>query len=261
MEAMSDREPLERRIPEAPAEPPAELPRPLRLRLAATRDLLIKEAAARMVSIGRENPRLRQAGYWLYGAATRYWPHGAQVDKLGALGETLFRGAQPGPKALHALRTEMGIDTIINLRPESDHQRRAAEEMGMRYIHLPVPALDAPSHDQTLEFLRLATDPANGRVFFHCFHGVDRTGTMAACFRIAHDGWEVESAIEEMRAYKPHEKAQGAKVAYIQAFEAYWLAQSEHVRCEILHRAPPAPPAPRPWWERAWAGLKRRFTR
>jgi protein tyrosine phosphatase (PTP) superfamily phosphohydrolase (DUF442 family) len=227
----------------------------LRLRLKSTRDQLIHEAATRMIRLGQKAPKLRQAGYWLYGAATRYWPMGKDVDKLGPVGETVLRGAQPSLKAFEGLK-EMGVTTVINLRPESDYERKVVEQLGMKYYYMPLPPLDKPTHALTIAFLRAVTDPANGMVFFHCFHGVDRTGTMAACLRIARDDWGVEEALTEMRAYKVHESGQRAKVVYLQEFADHWAALSEHARCEILHRPLPAAPTPEPapigpWWARA----------
>jgi protein tyrosine phosphatase (PTP) superfamily phosphohydrolase (DUF442 family) len=243
---------------------PSETEASLRLQLKATRDQLIHEAATRLIRIGNELPQLRQAGYWLYGAATRYLPQGKEVEKFGPVGDTVFRGAQPSLKAFRTLQ-EMGVTTVINLRPESDYERKLVEQLGMRYHYMPLPPLDRPTHALTIAFLRAVTDPDNGIVFFHCFHGVDRTGTMAACLRIARDGWTVEQSLEEMRAYKVHESGQRAKVAYLQEFADHWATLSERDRCEILHRplpeaaAPEAAPAPLPWWARAAGWMVDRF--
>lgn len=250
--AMSD-EQLPSLIPAAP-EPTERIG--FRRRLKATRDRLIHEAATRMISLGRERPRLRQAGYWLYGAATRYLPRGREVQKLGQLGETVYRGAQPSLRAFRTLR-DLGVGTVINLRPECDYERPIVEKLGMRYLYMPLPPLDAPTIAVTIEFIKATTDPAHGVVFFHCFHGVDRTGTMAACLRIARDGWSVDEALEEMRQYKVHEQGQKAKVAFLDEFHRYWHAQDPRFRAEVLHQAlPEAPPPVVPWWKKAghWVG-------
>ena len=232
----------------------------LRLKLEATRDKLIHEAATNLIKLGNELPQLKKAGYWLYGAATRYLPQGREVEKLGPVGEKVFRGAQPSLRAFETLR-EMGVDTVINLRPESDYERKIVAQLGMHYLYMPLPPLDKPTHELTIDFLRAVTDPDHGTVFFHCFHGVDRTGTMAACLRIARDDWRVDDALEEMRAYKVHESGQRAKVAYLQEFCDYWHALPLAERCAILHRPLPveaaAEPAPAlPWWKRAASWLK-----
>lgn len=229
----------------------------LRVRLKQTRDRLIQSTATRLIRLGQKNPRLKKAGYWLYGAATHYIPRGKQVDKLGQLGDTLYRGAQPSYRAFNTLQ-EMGVQTVINLRPECDRERKFVTQLGMTYLYMPLPPLDAPTLSVTIEFLRAVTDPDHGVVFFHCFHGVDRTGTMAACVRIARDGWTVEAALEEMRAYKLHEQGQKAKVAFLGEFHAYWHAQPERFRREVLHlpfeeEVTVVPANPQPWWARATA--------
>lgn len=218
----------------------------LRQRLRATRDRLVHEAATGLIKLGKELPHLKKAGYWLYGTATLVIPRGKDVKKLGSIGDTVLRGAQPSLRGFKTLQ-EMGVDTVINLRPESDHERPIVAKHGMRYVYLPLPPLDAPTHDITLAFLAAVTDPAHGRVFFHCYHGVDRTGTMAACLRIARDGWTVEESVAEMRAFKVHESGQRSKLAYVADFAAHWAAMSEVERRAVLHLPEPEvqpPPAP-----------------
>ena len=228
----------------------------LRVRLKETRDRLIHQTATRLIGLGQQHPRLKKAGYWLYGAATQYIPRGKQVDKLGQLGETLYRGAQPSYRAFKTLK-ELGVDTVVNLRPECDRERKFVNQLGMKYIYMPLPPLDAPTLGVTIEFIRAVTDPEHGVVFFHCFHGVDRTGTMAACVRIARDGWTVQQALDEMRAFKLHEQGQKAKVAFLDEFYTYWHAQPERFRREVLHlpieEEVTVAPAAKPWWARATA--------
>lgn len=258
-----DAEQLESRVPE-PATKRAATDR-LRVRLKETRDQLIHRTATGLIKLGQKNPRLKKAGYWLYGAATHYLPRGRNVEKLGQLGDTLYRGAQPSYRAFKTLK-EMGVDTVVNLRPECDRERKFVTQLGMTYLYMPLPPLDAPNLAVTVEFIRAVTDPAHGVVFFHCFHGVDRTGTMAACVRIARDGWTVEAALEEMRAFKLHEQGQKAKVAFIDEFYTYWHAQPERFRREVLHlpleeEAELAPAGPMPWWARATAWVASKVSR
>jgi protein-tyrosine phosphatase len=253
---MSEEQPTEREMLEVlvPLRPEASL----RLKMAATRDRLIDAAASRIIKMGKASPRLRNAGLWLYGTATFYVPRGKDVQKLGDVGANVLRGAQPSLRAFATLH-DLGVNTIINLRPESDHERSMVERLGMKYLYLPLPPLGAPTHEQTRAFLEATTDPDNGTVFFHCFHGVDRTGTMAACLRIARDNWTVEAALEEMRAYKVHESGQRAKLEYLSEFEAYWQALPLGERLRTLHRTIPGsiePAPPRKWWERLRDGVK-----
>ena len=47
---------------------------------------------------------------------------------------------------------------------------------------------EPPTDEQVREFFTVVLDPARQPVFFHCAHGKDRTGTMAALYRIEVDG-------------------------------------------------------------------------
>ena len=233
----------------------------IRVRMGRTRDRLIESAARRMIRLGQASPRLRDAGLWLYGTATMLAPRGREVPMLGEVGEQILRGGQPSFRAFKTLQ-ELGVNTVINLRPESDHERKMVEQLGMRYRYMPLPPLGAPSHEMTLDFLHAVTDPAAGKVFFHCYHGVDRTGTMAACLRIARDGWSPEKALEEMRAFKVHEVGQKAKIDYVAGFAEFWLDLPIEERCRVLHRPVPVevvPAAPARWWQRLWARVKGLF--
>ena len=52
--------------------------------------------------------------------------------------------------------------------------------------------------EDMVRFLRVVTDPARRPVFVHCVHGADRTGLMAAVYRVAVQGWSKDEAIREM---------------------------------------------------------------
>jgi hypothetical protein len=53
--------------------------------------------------------------------------------------------------------------------------------------------------DEEVEaFLKVALDAERHPIFVHCQHGADRTGTMLAAYRIVVEGWDKETAIEEM---------------------------------------------------------------
>ena len=41
--------------------------------------------------------------------------------------------------------------------------------------------------------------PENQPVFVHCRLGQDRTGTIIACYRITHDGWNAADARKEAK--------------------------------------------------------------
>ena len=67
---------------------------------------------------------------------------------------------------------------------------------GMRYVNVPMNGFETPRNEQItkiLDLLASSTEPA----FIHCKLGRDRTGTVVAAYRIAHDRWENKRALDE----------------------------------------------------------------
>lgn len=115
----------------------------------------------------------------------------------------VYRGAQPTEKGFERLK-QLGIRTVINLRSHHSERERV-EALGMAAVEIPIKAgvggSEPPTDEQIAEFFRIVQDPTRQPVYFHCAHGEDRTGTMAALYRIELDGWTPEQAIEEMQAF------------------------------------------------------------
>jgi protein tyrosine/serine phosphatase len=71
----------------------------------------------------------------------------------------------------------------------------------MRFISVPMKGLSAPSLEQMTKVLGILEDSNSWPVFIHCRRGADRTGTVLACYRISHDHWENQKALEEAKTY------------------------------------------------------------
>lgn len=155
------------------------------------------------------------------------------LDNFGALDDLVWRGAQPGRQGFRRLR-ELGVDTVINLRAESNDEAATVRLLGMNYLYFPLDPIAPPTHAQILAFLRAASDPRLGRIFFHCYHGADRTGVAGACWRIALDGWTLAEAVREMQAFRFHSSFQHANLAYVASFAAFWRGMSEERRAALL---------------------------
>jgi tyrosine-protein phosphatase SIW14 len=129
------------------------------------------------------------------------------AKNMARIHDGLYRGAQPDDGDLKALR-DLGIKTIVNLR--SNHsERKEAEALGFRFHDIPMHAdifgSTPPDEAKLKRFFEIVLVPANQPVYFHCAHGKDRTGTLAAVYRIEIDGWTAEEAIEEMQAFGYHD--------------------------------------------------------
>jgi tyrosine-protein phosphatase SIW14 len=118
-------------------------------------------------------------------------PNFHQVD------EHVYRGAQPTEQGFASL-AKIGIRTVIDLRGERSEESKA-QRAGMRYVRLPWSGFKAPDETQIEAVLLLLNDSTQWPVFVHCKHGVDRTGTAIACYRIAHDHWSNEQALAEAK--------------------------------------------------------------
>ena len=115
----------------------------------------------------------------------------------------LFRGGQPRSGGIRKLAA-LGVNTIINLRDDDEREiieEREAQAAGLRYFNEPFKRLGRPTDAQIERVLSLIAAPENGVVFVHCEHGSDRTGTVIAVYRIAHDGWTHVQAKREAKRY------------------------------------------------------------
>ena len=123
----------------------------------------------------------------------------AELPKFYKVNESLYRGAQPKPGGVAKLAS-LGIRTIICLRAENEDTRAEAEEArksGIKFLSVPLPELSRPSDEKVTQILGFINESSNAPVFIHCNHGRDRTGTIVACYRIAHDGWTSKQAKDE----------------------------------------------------------------
>lgn len=215
----------------------AKPPEPMPESKKGVKDRLVGFGAKLLVKMGKSDT-LAKAGYKIYGWTSKV-DRDTKLDNVGQLSPTLMRGAQYGKAGLEQLK-QQGVTTLINLRPESLQYKAEAEKMGFRFIHMPLPPLGKPSVEQGLQFLKTATDPKNGKVFFHCYHGADRTGAMAAAFRIAHDGWTADQAIAEMYQYRFHANGQQPKLDFVREFAAFWQQLPQAHKDFYLNRLPAA---------------------
>ena len=125
------------------------------------------------------------------------------LTNVGRVATGIFRGAQPEPEGYATLKA-MGVRTVINLRTRHG-EREAVEAAGMRYVEIPMSFWRDVDPAVVRLALSVMTDPANQPVFVHCSRGADRTGVVAAVYRMEVDGWSEAEAEAEMEAFGFHE--------------------------------------------------------
>ncbi len=126
------------------------------------------------------------------------------VPNFHQVNEHVFRGGQPVDVGWNSL-AHLGIKLVVDLRPQSEHpiqaEERAVEAAGMHYVNVPMKGMSAPPAETVSRVLALMISNSNGPLFVHCRRGSDRTGTVVACYRILHDHWENQKALQEARSY------------------------------------------------------------
>ncbi len=119
----------------------------------------------------------------------------AGVRNLYRVADGLYRSGQPTISGMRALEA-LGVRTVINLRLIDPN---AAKRTGsnLDYVRLPMVAW-LPREADIANFLRIVTDADRRPVLVHCRVGADRTGMLAAAYRVMVQGWSRAEAIAEM---------------------------------------------------------------
>ena len=134
-------------------------------------------------------------------AASQRPSHWAQAIKrpglpnLFKVSDRLYRGAQPAAEGIKQL-PGLGVTTIVNLR-DNHSDRKLLADAQLDYVEIPMNTW-APKQEDVIRFLRIVASDKGGPVFVHCQHGADRTGMMAAVYRVVVQGWSKQEAVEEM---------------------------------------------------------------
>src|SRR6267143_3957102 len=130
-------------------------------------------------------------------------PRYAELPNFHQVNPQLYRGAQPKAGGLQRLKA-LGVKTIVNLRGKDEHtgaESAEAQSLGLLYYNVSLPEFASPKDAEVQRVLDIINTAANQPVFVHCRHGEDRTGTIIACYRIAHDGWTLSQAKAEAEKF------------------------------------------------------------
>ncbi|WP_230152062.1 dual specificity protein phosphatase family protein [Pseudomonas brassicacearum] len=124
------------------------------------------------------------------------WAQPVEKDyNLYQMSPTLYRSSLPDGAALPLLN-KLRIGTVINFLPEAD--KRWLSTPGIEQVQLPYRTNHVDDSDILRALRAIQAAEAKGPVLMHCKHGSDRTGLVAAMYRVVVQGWSKEDALNEM---------------------------------------------------------------
>jgi hypothetical protein len=120
----------------------------------------------------------------------------------------IYRGGWQRHWPMRQIACEYKIRTILALAHPDDHplsssERALAQELGIRWIHIPIveqrATADArPLADQLDEAAAVLADSRNYPIFFHCHHGLNRASMAQIAYRTKYCGWTLDQATDEI---------------------------------------------------------------
>jgi tyrosine-protein phosphatase SIW14 len=126
----------------------------------------------------------------------------------------LYRSGQLSLSGLQRVLYDYGIKTVVTLRsgklpgepPPDLAEEKFCKKEEINYIRLPQLPWEGddgsvPNEVNVIAFREIMNDPANYPVLVHCLAGKHRTGSMCAVFRMEHDHWTNQQAIDELKLY------------------------------------------------------------
>ncbi len=125
---------------------------------------------------------VRDIGGW-NGLPTGRAFRGSEPDCLPIekVGKAKFHNLNITPAGLKVMREEMKIKTDLDLRAPGESPNPGKSSLGVKLVRAPIAAY-LGAFSRTNEYaraLRVFVDPANYPIYFHCYGGADRTGTLA----------------------------------------------------------------------------------
>jgi protein tyrosine/serine phosphatase len=91
---------------------------------------------------------------------------------------------------------KLKIATVISFLPEPDSTWLTTPQIALLQLPYRTNHVDDADVLKTLRAIQAAQ--ARGPVLIHCKHGSDRTGLMAAMYRVVVQGWSKDDALSEM---------------------------------------------------------------
>lgn len=154
-------------------------------------------------------------------------PH-CRLKNFYRIGDGVYRSDQPSYACFRALE-KFGIREVLNLR-NLHNDNKEARDTSIRLHHLRTRA-SRLSLENLIDALRII-HARQGNILFHCWHGSDRTGAVAAMYRIVFQGVDKEKAIHEMT-----ESTFGFHMTFDHIIDTIYTADIPSI-CQLLSNNP-----------------------
>ena len=119
----------------------------------------------------------------------------AELENFYKVSDKLYRSEQPDKDAFAELQT-MGIKAVLNLRKHhSDRNDARKTKIKLHHLRLSARNLTQEQIYKALKIIQQSDSP----ILIHCWHGSDRTGAVAAAYRMVFQNWSVKQAIDEFK--------------------------------------------------------------
>jgi protein tyrosine/serine phosphatase len=125
----------------------------------------------------------------------------AEIQRFHQLDQHLWHGSQPETDDDYQKLKALGVKTIVNLRWDKSvaESKLQAEKWGFTFINVPINAVKGPTGQDVETVMSALSKQATEPTYFHCSLGRDRTGLMAALYKVRYLGVDAETAYKEWR--------------------------------------------------------------
>ena len=129
--------------------------------------------------------------------------HAAQLIRqninLYQVDNKLFRSQQLHANDLPTIQS-LGIKSMVNLRYFNRHEdEKLFANQSIHLLNRPLLTWNVQPEHIAQILWTIEQQQKNGAVLVHCYHGADRTGVVAAMYRVIYHGWTIEQAKHEMQ--------------------------------------------------------------
>ena len=123
------------------------------------------------------------------------------VKNFRQINNWFYRGGQPLLEEFGQLK-DLGVKTVVCLRWNRriiEEEKEIVTSNDIEFISIPLNYWRLPNNKEISTYFNIIENIDRRPVYLHCKHGSDRTGMLAAFYRIKHEGWSADKAYEEMK--------------------------------------------------------------